>query len=298
MGPVAITGANSAVGREMLGIAGGRAGETVACVRSERAERQLPELGPSTRVARISYDDARSLGLAFQGAESIVHLPGVLIESPGSTYEQANVSTTRAVLDAARAASVRKIVLVSAVGADAASANRYYRTKGEAEALVRDGGLAWTVLRAPLVLGPGTEGAAALRRNARGSAVALPGGGRHRQQPLDVGDLARAAFRAAEPGVADSRVLDVAGPEGLSDADLVRRAARELGHEVRVRSTPLLVLRLLLRLRGLLGGSGFSADALEVITGDTEIDPKPACEALGLELTPLDDTLRRSLEAS
>ena len=305
MGPVAITGANSAVGREMLLLAGaGTASRTegvseiVACVRSERAERQLPELGPETRVARIDYHDAPSLGRAFQGVESVVHLPGVLVESPGSTYEAANVATTRAVIDAACGAGVRKIVLVSALGADVDSANRYYRTKGQAEALVRDAGLAWTILRAPLVLGPGTEGAAALRRNARGSAVALPGGGQQRQQPLDVGDLARAAFRAAEPGVADSQRLDVAGPDGLSDADLVRRAARELGHEVRVRSAPLFALRLLLRLRRVLGGSGFSTDALEVITTDTDVDPEPACEALGLQLTPLDDMLRRSLEAS
>jgi NADH dehydrogenase len=307
MGPVAITGANSAVGRAMLELASGGAdsvaGEIVACVRSERAESQLPALGPATRVARVDYDDANSLVSAFRGVEnggveSVVHLPGVLVESPGSTYERANVATTRAVVDAARTAGVRKLVLVSALGADPGSANRYYRTKGEAESLVRDAGLAWTILRAPLVLGPGTEGAAALRRNASGSSVALPGGGRQRQQPLDVADLARAAFRAAEPGLADSTVLDVAGRDGLSDADLVRRAARELGHEVRVRSAPLVMLRLLLRLRGAVGASGFSADALDVITTDTDVDPKPACDALGLELTPLDDMLRRSLEAS
>ena len=291
---IAITGANSAVGREMLRCAASEAVDAVACVRSERAESQLP--GEARLVARIGYDDPGSLDRAFEGALAVVHLPGVLIESGGSSYEQANVETTRAVVAAAVRCAVRKLVLVSAIGADARSKNRYLRTKGEAEDRVCASGIAWTVLRAPLVLGPGTAGAAALRRNSRAAVATLVGGGRHRQQPLDVGDLARAALRAAEPDRARDRTLEIAGPEGLSDRELVERAARVQGRSVRIRSAPLWVMRLLLRLRGLTSGPGLSVDALEVITADTEVDPKPAAEVFGLELTSLEPMLRRSLE--
>ena len=32
---------------------------------------------------------------------------------------------------------------------------------------------------------------------------------------------------------------------------------------------------------------------LGVLEHDDRVDPRPACEALGIQLTPLDDTLRR-----
>ena len=185
--------------------------------------------------------------------------------------------------------------MVSAIGADEKSSNRYYRTKGEAEALVRSSGLCYTILRAPLLLGPATEGAAALARNARGSEAKLIGGGRNLQQPLDVGDLARAALAAAEPSVAPNRTLDVVGPVSLPERELVERAARMLGHEVRVRSISKGLLSFVLTIRRRFSGPGFSADAIEVITADTRLDPRPAASELGIPLTGIDEMIRNSL---
>ena len=181
---VVITGANSAVGQALLRrLAQHPDLALVAAVRSERAMKDLPPLPPDQR-ARIDYDDAASLRAAFTGADAVVHLAGTLIEKPGSTYEIANVQTTRAVVAAAKASGVRKLVLVSAIGADSKSGNRYFRTKGEAEDAVRESGLAYTILRAPLLLGPGTEGTAAVERHLRKPTVTLPGGGANWQQPL------------------------------------------------------------------------------------------------------------------
>ena len=142
------------------------------------------------------------------------------------------MASTRSVVEAAKRVAVQKIVLVSATGADEASPNRYYRTKGEAEALVRASGLPYTVLRAPLLLGPSTAGAAALKRNISGGKAKLIGGGRNLQQPLYVDDLARAALASAtqEP-VAKNLTLDLVGPVSLPERELVERAARLLGRK-------------------------------------------------------------------
>ena len=297
---VGITGANGAVGRAILRLAA--RGETapldvVALVRSERAAEALrPLVGPAGRVARVSYGEPASLDAALAPVSAIVHLAGVLVERPDSSYEEAHVDTTRGVVEAAGRSSVEKLVLVSAVGAAAASANRYWRTKGEAEALARASGLACTVLRVPPVLGRGTEGAVALARHLRRGRAALPGGGRTLQQPLDVDDLARAALTAADPRVAAGRTLELVGPVSLPARALVERAARLAGRRLRIRSVPTGFLRLALAIRQRLAGPGFSTDALEVLTTDTRVDPTPAAKALGLVLTGLDDMIRHSLE--
>lgn len=296
---IAIVGANSAVGRAVLrgaASAGDGAIEVVAAVRSERAAAEVrPLLGAAMSVARIAYDDAGSLDRALRGASAVVHLAGALVERPGAGYEEANVVTARRVAEAAARCGVKKLVLVSALGADAAAANRYWRSKGQAEAVVRASGVPYTVLRVPLLLGPGTEGARALRRRARRPVALLAGGGRHREQPMHVDDVARAAAVAARPDAARDRTLELAGPVALPHRELVQRAAARLGRRVRIVSLPLPLARLALTAAWRLGATPFSPDALEVVTADTRIDPSPAAKALGVALTPLATMLDESL---
>jgi uncharacterized protein YbjT (DUF2867 family) len=295
---IVISGANSAVGQAILRCGsepGAASNALVAVVRSERAAEQIaPLLCERSRVARISYDDPASLDAAFEGASAVIHLAGILVEQPGSTYEQANVAPTRSVVAAAKRCAAEKFVLVSATGADEKSTNGYYRSKGLAEALVRESGLSYTILRAPLLLGPGTEGAAALIRNASGKEARLIGGGRNLQQPLAVVDLARAALVAAQPSIARNRTLDLVGPVSLPERELVMRAARLQGREVRIRSISKGFLSFVLAIRRRVGGPGFSPDVVDVITADTQLDPQLAASELGIQLTGIDEMIKSS----
>jgi uncharacterized protein YbjT (DUF2867 family) len=268
----------------------------VAAVRSDSAADEIRHLlGEGSTLAMVSYNDPSSLDAAFRGVSAIIHLAGILVERAGSTYEQANVAPARSVVESAKRCTVEKLVLVSAAGADEKSPNGYYRTKGKAEAVVRASGLCYTILRAPLLLGPATEGAAALARNASGPRARLIGGGRNFQQPLDVDDLARAALAAAQPSVASNRTLDLVGPVSLHERELVERAARMLGHEVRVSSIPKGLLSFVLAIRQRIAGPGFSPDAVEVITANTRLDSRPATSELGIHLTGIDEMIKRSL---
>ncbi len=295
---VVITGANSAVGQAIAGTAATWSTPVVivAAVRSERAAGELQAVRDHiSEIARITYGDPASLRGAFRGASAIVHLPGVLVERPGSSYQQANVDTTRAVVDAAKECGVSTIVYVSAIGADPTSPNRYWRTKGLAETLVRQSGLGYTILRAPLLLGPGTEATATLKRHLSDGRAMMIGGGRNFQQPLDVGDLARAVLVASHGLAARNCTLDLVGPAALSEREILERAARLAGRTVSVRSMPKPLMSAMLGLRGLIGHRGFSRDALDVITADTRLNSAPAAAALRIELTGLDEMIRRSM---
>jgi NADH dehydrogenase len=295
---IAIGGANSAVGQAILRCGSEQEGASntlVAAVRSDRAAKQIaPLLGTASRAARISYDDPASLDAAFRGASAVIHLAGILVERRGSTYEQANVAPTRSVVEAAKRCAVEKFVLVSATGADEKSSNGYYRSKGQAEALVRESGLCYTILRAPLLLGPGTEGAAALLRNASSGKAKLIGGGRNLQQPLCVNDLARAALVAAQPAIARNRTLDLVGPLSLPERELVERTARLLGREVRITSIPKALLCFALAVRRRVSGPGFSPDVVDVITADTNLNSQLAASELGIRLTGIDEMIKNS----
>jgi NADH dehydrogenase len=297
---VVITGANGAIGQAIVQRACGdpREPRIVAAVRSDRAASQVPPI-PEVRgaICRVDYERPSTLCAALEGATALVHLPGVLVERRGSSYETANVETTRLALEAAHSCGIAKVVMVSVVGADPGSQNRFFRSKGLADDLVRGSGLAYTILRAPLVLGRGTEGTRALLRETSRGSVRLLSGGRTRHRPLDLEDLAEAVLRSAlDAAVARNCVLDLTGPEALCYRDLVERTARARGRTIRVRSFPAAPLRLALALRTWLLGPGLSPDALGVLLTDTCEDPERARLELGIELTPLEVTIRRCLE--
>lgn len=297
---VVITGANGAVGQAIFRCVrkgGGSPHTFIAAVRSSRAEEQLrSQIGDLGAVVRISYDDPATLDAAFRGACSVVHLGGILVEQPHSTYEDANVGSTRSVVEGATRNKVEKLTLVSAIGADENSRNRYYRTKGQAEALVRESGLCYTVFRVPILLGAATAGAAALKRQLKAGRARLIDGGRHRQQPLHVDDLARAAMVVATRlFVARDATLELVGPCSLSERALVERTARSLGRAIRIRAIPKRLISVALAIRERFARRGFSRDALDVITADTCVAPLPAARELGIELTGIDEMIQDSL---
>lgn len=290
-GPVvAVTGANSAAGKALLTrIAGQDSVRAVAVVRREAALEDLPR-SPRITARAVPYERSELLVETLAGAACAVHLAGILFESRTSNYRTGNVESARALVAAARAAGVRHVVFVSALGADPRSSNGYFRSKGEAERLVADSGLDATIIRTPLLLGPGTAGGRALLRDAAGPSVRVLGGGAHRQRPLDVDDLCRAILGhcRAEAG-SGVRIHDMAGPTLLTHRELLQRTARLLGHELTVRSTPVWLARLAAGLAGLVRAGGLTPAVIEVITSDeSRVPVDPAAAAA---LTPLSDTL-------
>jgi len=111
-----------------------------------------------------------------------------------------------------------------------------------------------------------------------------------------VDDLARAAVAVAtQSSIANHLTLDLVGPISLPERELVERAARLVGREVRIGSIPKNLFSWALAIRQRISSTGFSRDILEVITADTRLDPQPAACKLGIRLTGIDEMIKDSL---
>ena len=296
-GQVAVTGASSAVGLALLArLAGQETLRAVAAVRRPQALAQLPH-SPRITPRVIDYDQPDTLIAMLGGVDCVVHLAGTLFESRTTSYRLANVDTTRALVAAARAAAVRHVVLVSSLGADPGSRNAYFRSKGEAERLVAGAGIGATIIRTPLLLGPGTAGGRALLRDVSHPVVRVLGGGTHRLRPLDVDDLCAAVLRCCRQPAGGVRTCELVGPTMLSQRELLQRTAQLLGRELSIRSTPVWLARLAARLAGLVRSGGLTPAVIDVITSEEAVR-RNADGDLGVDLTPLSDTLEKLLRAS
>ncbi|HET6956507.1 MAG TPA: NAD(P)H-binding protein [Vicinamibacterales bacterium] len=293
---IAITGANSSVGLILLRHLAERGDiQVVACVRSALAVPNLP-VSPSISARAVDYADRDGLAATLSGAACLVHLAGILFENPVSSYQTANVDATQAVVDACRKAGVRRIVLVSVLGADPMSPNRYLRSKGRGERIVLESGLSGAIIRTGILLGPGMAGARAVVQAASQPAVTLLGGGRHSIRPLDVDDLSRAIVRCCEGSGPGLILYELVGPEPAAYRDVVARTAAMMNRRVSIRSLPIWLARLGAAVSGWRRRSGMTPTIIDVITA-SEVVHENADAALGVHLTPLSATLEKLLSS-
>jgi uncharacterized protein YbjT (DUF2867 family) len=302
LGRVLISGANGHLGRRIIARlrSGSPATPVRALVRREGAAETLRALPEAVRpeIVVADYADARGLARACEGCRSLVHLVGILKETSTTRYSQAHETTTSALARAAASAGQERIVYLSILGTDAESHNACLRSKGRAEDILLKGAVPTTVLRVPMVLGPGDIASEALRRQTRAKRLPLVRGGATKEQPIFADDVVEAIVSSlARPELAGER-LDLAGPESLSHRELVQRAASLAGTSPRIVSVPYGVVRTLARILGrLLANPPVTAAMLDVLEHDDDIDPQPAASRLGIRLTPLDETLRICLAA-
>jgi NADH dehydrogenase len=223
-----------------------------------------------------------------------VHLAGILIESRASTYKKANVDTAAAIAEAARRSGLEHIVLVSVIGADSDSPNRYLRSKGDAERLVTGSGVPSTIIRTPILLGRNTAGAAGLVRVAKQKKVRLLDGGRYQMRPLDLDDLSRAILSAIENRGESVSIYTLVGPESLRYHELVSRTADMMGRSLSIGTMPVWIAKTGAAIRSRIKGGGLSPTVIDVLIADESVEMNADIE-LGIELTPLSVTLEKIL---
>jgi len=157
------------------------------------------------------------------GHDAVVNLVAVLHGSE-ARFERAHVALPRQLAQACQAQGVRRLVHVSALGAEPQGPSMYQRSKAAGEAVLRAAALELTVLRPSVIFGAHDHFLNLFAR-LQARLPVLPLAGAHaRFQPVWVDDVARALLFCLQHPETAGQTIECAGPEVLSLADLVRLA--------------------------------------------------------------------------
>ena len=268
MARVAITGATGFIGGHVVSHLVARGDEVRAVVRSLRASRGplALSLGPRVTVVHARLE-ARALEQMCRGAETIVHLAGVVSSTREADFDEVNVEGTRTVARVARAIGARLVHISSlaAAGPAPASAPRseddppapitaYGRSKLESERVVASvDGLRWIILRPGVVYGPGDHALVPLFRFASSRLLPLVGRANAAYTFVHVSDLARAIAAAVDSAI-DGDTIFVGHPRPVSARDLLEAVRAAAGRRAMIVRIPSSVQRLA-ALAGDLGGA-------------------------------------------
>ncbi len=206
------------------------AGHTVVQVR-RRAPGGPPAGGGPARLRQLHGDFATDHRVAdwlprLRGVDVVINAAGILREAGPQTFEALHVRGPRALFEASAQAGVRRVLQVSALGADAGAVSAYHRSKRAADEHLLGLPLAATVVQPALLYGAGGASARLFTRLAVLPWVPVPGRGRQQVQPLHVDDAVQAMLALLDEGAPTGRVV-LAGPQamGLSDFLLALRGS-------------------------------------------------------------------------
>ena len=167
--------------------------------------------------------DPRSYAKSLSGTEAVVHLAAATGAASERDHAAVNAEGTRGLVEAARAAGVKRFLLVSTIAAKFADTSRYpyARSKQEAEAAVSASRLRTAIVRPTIVLGSGSAVLAGLRRLAAFPVVPIFGAGTARVQPIDVNDLAIVLDAILAEDRFDGGILEAGGRDVVSMEELI-----------------------------------------------------------------------------
>jgi NADH dehydrogenase len=299
--PVCLTGPAGFVGSSILARLLERAFDVHALVNHH------PVAAADPRVQSVTGGlfDPAALDRAMAGCGAVIHLVGIIVEQPsqGVTFQHMHVDGTRAVIEAAKRAGVRRYVHMSALGTRPAAASVYHQTKWAAEELVRSSGLDWTIFRPSLIHGASSDFIRMEGTWARGKAAPflfmpyfaagiLGQKPPTKLQPVWVEDVARAFVDAIANPASVQRPYDLVGPDVVNWRQLHRICATVLtGHPRAVLPVPAWFGKTLAAIApaSLLP---FNRDQIVMALEDNTGDGAPLIRDFGFQPAPFEPTMR------
>ncbi|MGH8111331.1 MAG: complex I NDUFA9 subunit family protein [Rhodanobacteraceae bacterium] len=223
---------------------------------------------PNVRTVSTDVYDRTALEKYVAGHDAVVNLVGILNETGGATFTHAHVDLTATLIAACRQAGVRRIHLMSSLNAGNRT-SKYLKTRGEAEAQVRNSGLDWTIYRPSVVYG---EGDTLVSRFVKlmGMGPVLPLAQPHAKfQPVYVGDVANAIGHCLADRASIGSIRELYGPDTLELIQIVRMIRDVAGLHRAIWPLPSVLGRMQAMAAELIPGKPFSRDNFASLSVDS-----------------------------
>lgn len=227
---ILITGATGFIGRHLVRRLMD-AGLPLRVLIQPRRARRLPwdsEHPHAPEVFSGSLLDDEVVFQAVTGVHTIIHLESALWWGRERELERVEIAGTRNLLAIARSARVGRVIALSQLGATPSSGYVLHRIKGRYEEVVRNSGLAYTIIRPGLVFGEDDAFINHIVMMMRSNPFffVVPGYGEVVLHPLYIEDLVTALERTLEHIDLVDQMIEIGGPEYTTFVDLLLTVMR------------------------------------------------------------------------
>lgn len=267
-----ITGASGFVGGHLVNDLLARGYKVRCLARSGKKENLLSARGAEVVIGDITSPE--TLRGVLGPDDFVVHLVGIIERKGSATFRAVHVEGTSNLVDEARRAGVKHFFYQSALGADKNSWSGYLSTKAEAEEIVKQSGLNYTIFRPSLIIGPWDGFTKKILDMVRLSPVIpIPGEGRAKFQPVYIKDWLRCINKVIDTPSSYLSTFDIGGPEHLTYKEIVEAMSESIGRKKPVFNIPMGLMKIsALFFDAVLSSPPVTPDQLRLLESDNICD--------------------------
>lgn len=219
-GMILVTGASGFLGEWVVREFVARGVYPTCFVRKTSDTKALSELRVNLRYGDLN--DVDSLATALKGVRILVNIASL------------GFGHAPLILEACRRANVRRGIFVSTTAIFTTLEARTKSIRLEAERLIMESGMDWTIIRPTMIYGTERDRnmARLIRFLARFPVMPVFGSGENLQQPIHVEDLAKVIVAAVESEASINKAYNVAGKTPVTYNQVIDQTAAALGRKV------------------------------------------------------------------
>lgn len=217
---ILITGATGFVGRHVLKM-----------LQADFQEAEL--LSPSSKALnfQVMLDEESYLPF-LHDVDIVINCVGIIVERrPSQTFATLHDQAPSALFRACERCGVKKVIQISALGADANAQTSYHQSKRSADDVLRSLSLQWFVLQPSLIYGEGGASTLLFQCLTRFPMWVLPDSGKQMIQPIHISDVVATVKRCLQTETQGKITLPLVGNNALSFVDWLQAIRQTSGRK-------------------------------------------------------------------
>lgn len=227
-------------------------------------------LPPTVKHINADVYDPAKLQHAIQGADAVINLVGILNEKGdnGRGFQRAHVELTKTLVEACKNTGVNRLLQMSSLNAGRGESH-YLKSRGEAEQVVKQSGLDWTIFEPSVIFGIGDGLFTRFGQLLKMAPVMPLARADAKFAPVYIGDVVQAFRQALADRKTIGEVYELYGGEVFTLKEIVRMSADQLGLKTLIIPLPDFIGRLQAFIFDFVPGKPFSSDNFRSLLTDS-----------------------------
>ncbi len=289
---VSVIGGSGFIGRALVEKLARSGARITVLTRNPVRSKNLKPIGDVGQIT-IMQGDALiddDLKRAMSSANYVVNLVGIFHPKGSQNFENLQSELPNRISQIAKTLDVKKIIQLSAIGAELNSNSRYQKTKAEGERKLLRNSPNATILRPSIVFGPGDGFFDRFAKMAM-VAPALPviGEGETKFQPVFVGDVAESILFCLKHSFTDGQIYELGGPSIYTFKELLIYMLEAINKKRPIVPIPIFAMRIPAAFFSFFPNPPITADQLRMLEKDNIVDENmPNITSLNITPQPIE----------